>query len=117
MRTRIRRTGYVAIAAAATALAMTAPAEAHTVRVGNSWGFAEINSSHTQLTVCRILGSYPDSDVWGTVRYSGGSLIRYDAPTLSGLCWTHPLRSNPTDIRFCWRPSGTNNQCTTWRAV
>ncbi len=22
-----------------------------------------------------------------------------------------------TDVRFCWRPSGTNNQCTVWKAV
>lgn len=117
MPTKIMRIGKVAIATAATAIAMTAPAEAHTLRVGNTWGFAEISSNHANLNVCRILGSWPDSDVWGTVRYSGGTLIRYDAPTLSGLCYNHSLRSNPTDVRFCWRPSGTNNQCTGWKAV
>ncbi|MFD2353953.1 DUF1214 domain-containing protein [Nonomuraea ferruginea] len=87
MRTKILRVGQVAIAAAATALAMTAPAEAHSFRVGNDWGFAEINSNHTRLNVCRVLGSWPDSDVWGTVRYSGGTLIRYDAPIYSGVCY------------------------------
>ncbi|MEU6793242.1 hypothetical protein ABZ907_16220 [Nonomuraea wenchangensis] len=117
MRTRLLRTGQVAIAAAATAIAMAGPAEAHSFRIGNDWGFAEISSNHANLNVCRILGNWPDSDVWGTVRYSGGTLIRYDAPTLSGLCYNHTLRSNPTDVRFCWRPSGTNNQCTAWKAV
>lgn len=115
MRTKIMRFGQVAIATAATAIAMTAPAEAHSFRVGNEWGFAEINSNHTTLTVCRVLGSWPDSDVWGSVRYSGGTIIRYDAPTISGLCYPHSLRANPTDVRYCWRPSGGSNQCTAWR--
>lgn len=87
------------------------------VQSGKRLGLPEISSNHATLNVCRILGSWPDSDVWGTVRYSGGTLIRYDAPTLSGLRYNHTLRSNPTDVRFCWRPSGTNNQCTAWKAV
>lgn len=122
MSTKIMRMVSAVAATAVLALGMAAsPAQAHTVKPGNEWGFAELSANHANLNVCRILGHYPDSDVWGTVKYlhSGVvSLVRYDAPTNSGLCYKHNLAaSNVIEVRFCWRPSGANNNCTAWQAA
>jgi hypothetical protein len=120
MRTKLVRMVSATAATAALALAMTAsPAQAHTVRAGNDYGFIELTSNHATLNVCRVLGHYPDSDIWGTVKYvhlGVVSLVRYDAPTNAGLCYPHNLAVNDvSQVRYCWRLSGGNNNCTAWK--
>ncbi|MEV5504150.1 hypothetical protein AB0M50_52985 [Nonomuraea fuscirosea] len=36
---------------------------------------------------------------------------------IAGFFLDQPLPSNVTGVRFCWRPSGTDNNCTAWRAA
>ncbi|MDX3101473.1 hypothetical protein ACIBO5_56325 [Nonomuraea angiospora] len=117
MHQTITRTAQAAIAAGLMTFAMASPAQAHTVSVGNAWGSAQLTSNHAQLNICRVLGRYPASDVWATVRFGTGFLHRYDAPPVPSLCYQRDLPSSVTEVRFCWRPSGTDNNCTAWRAA
>ena len=116
MRTKIVRIAPAVVAATVLTLSMAAtPAQAHAVAVANSTVWVGINASHTELDVCRTVGT---GSAWATVRYAnpsgpGSSLVRYDAQVPGATCAGYRLGPNVNAIRACETRS-TGNNCSRW---
>jgi hypothetical protein len=112
MRTTVLRAAVVTAASLTIVMAAGTAAQAHDVSIFDGPGSGGIEANHTRVWVCKDVGRSP---IWITVRFSGGSLKRYDGPADAGFCRNHNnIGGTPNAIRLCWGAT-PNTTCTAFK--